>query len=73
MKKVLALVLILVFLASSSILRANPVPEAPQLQWSKNYVGTEGRNVIQTSDGGYLIVGVNGTQNALICTFANQG
>src|SRR4030042_5507462 len=53
----ISVLLITLFLvASVPILRA--VSEAPQQQWSKNYLGTGGY-AIQTYDGGYAIAGMN--------------
>jgi hypothetical protein len=65
-KKAFALLLILVFVSSSSSLSAETITEEPELQWSKNYEGINGNNVIQTFDGGYLIVGTTATQNTVL-------
>ena len=51
--------IILLLVASVPPLKA--VSEEPQLEWSKTYGTYEGYSVIQTTDGGYAVSGVNAT------------
>jgi hypothetical protein len=62
MHKGIALSLVLISLTALCVAVTQPVKaqsQAPQLQWSKTYGPYEGQSVIQTSDGGYAIVGEN--------------
>ena len=54
-----AFLIILLLVASVPPLKA--VSEEPQMEWSKTYGTYEGYSVIQTTDGGYAVSGVNAT------------
>ena len=56
---VLAIVFMVAFGVVSSVPSAKPVSETPQVQWQQSLGGAFGRSVIQTSDGGYLILGAD--------------
>ena len=55
------IVLVVLSLLVASVPSLNATDEAPQLQWSKTYGTYEGYSVIQTTDGGYAVSGVNAT------------
>ena len=54
--------LLVVILAASSLIMvesANAQTATPTLEWSKTYSPNTGLNIAQTSDGGYIIAGIN--------------
>jgi hypothetical protein len=66
--KTVALILVLILAESSTFTVGNvasqPIPkEAPAPQWLKTYGPYGSNSVIQTSDGGYAILGKNATHN----------
>jgi hypothetical protein len=58
-----ASVILSAFLLFSVLSHSEAVIESPQPQWSKTYPGYWANEVIQTSDGGYAILGFNITLN----------
>ena len=69
---------LVVMLLCSSLLLAIPFIkesyEAPTVQWQQFLPGISGSSVIETSDGGFLALGTNGSvqQNSGVSVFVNQ-
>jgi hypothetical protein len=63
--KTVALAIISALLVASLLIASVPSPKAAseeaQVHWSKMYEGYEGRDIVQTFDGGYAMVGIAGS------------
>ncbi|MGD0995289.1 MAG: hypothetical protein ABR909_07175 [Candidatus Bathyarchaeia archaeon] len=52
----------------SSTSPAKALTQAPPIEWQRTFSGDVGYSILQTSDGGYAITGINGSSSLLIRT-----